>query len=76
MAASFHGQNLCPVKFADAVGLIVVMERAAQPVRAAEIEASDSDDYPDIDVEYKPEDRDGCMVALPPPTMASGKLRT
>jgi hypothetical protein len=59
--------NLCPIKFADSCGCVVVMERAMQPVTIEEIEAADPDYYPDIDVEPKPENYgrlDGAIVAL------------
>jgi hypothetical protein len=64
----FQWTNLCPVKFASPWGLILVMARAEQPVTSEEIEASDSDDYLDIDVEYdKPENwgrLNGAIVAI------------
>jgi hypothetical protein len=51
----FRWENLCPIKFADRFGLVVVMLRARQPVTQQEVEAADPDCYPDIDVEWKPE---------------------
>lgn len=44
--------NLCPIRFADRFGFIVIMVRASQPVTTDEIEAADPDCYPDIDVEF------------------------
>ncbi len=63
----FGWQNLCPIKFADPFGFITVMARAEQPVTEDEIEAADCDDYPDIHVEYKPENwgrLNGRLVAV------------
>ena len=49
----FAWQNLCPIKFADPFGFIVVMVRAEQPVTVDDVIAADPDDYPDVHVEYK-----------------------
>lgn len=51
----FGWENLCPVLAADPFGLVVVMQRAQQPVSVAEAIEAAGDYYPDIDCEYKPE---------------------
>jgi hypothetical protein len=51
----FKWTNLCPLKFADPLASSLVMERAEQSITEAEIIAADTDDYPDIDVEFKTE---------------------
>lgn len=53
----FGWENLCPVLFFDGIGLMLVMRRAEQPVSFDEVVQADQDYdyYPDIDVEYKPE---------------------
>ena len=51
----FGWDNLCPVHYSDPYGIILVMTRAAQPVSFEEIVNADIDYYPDINVEYKPE---------------------
>ena len=51
----FQWRTLCPVLFADPIGLLVVMARAAQPVTSAEVRAL-PDYYPNISAETKPED--------------------
>ena len=51
----FGWANLCPVLCADPFGLVVVMRRAIQPITLEEVVTADRDYYPDIDVEYKPE---------------------
>lgn len=54
----FGWDNLCPVYVSDPIGLILVMIRAHQPVSFEEIQVINSNEYdyyPDIDVEYKPE---------------------
>jgi hypothetical protein len=63
----FRWGNLCPIKFADYFGVIVIMSRAQQPVTVEEIEAADPDYYPDVDVEWKPENwgrLNGSVVAV------------
>jgi hypothetical protein len=50
----FKWQNLCPIWFADPLGCVVIMARASA-VTFDEIVAADRDDYPDINVEYKPD---------------------
>lgn len=52
----FGWQNLCPIEFADPLGIFVVMPRAAQPVTFAEVVKGKPDYYPDITSETKPED--------------------
>jgi hypothetical protein len=52
----FDWPHLCPILFADPLGMAVVMPRATQPVTSAEIEEADPDIYPDITAECKPED--------------------
>jgi hypothetical protein len=52
----FGWTNLCPVTFADPLGLLVVMPRAAQPVTFEEVVAATPDCYPDTTCETKPED--------------------
>lgn len=52
----FGWENLCPIKIADPFGVIVVMQRADQPVTAEDVDAAAHDYYPDITAEYKPED--------------------
>jgi hypothetical protein len=49
----FGWEHLCPIKFADPFGLIVIMTRAAQPVTIADIEQANYDYYPDITAETK-----------------------
>ena len=59
-------KTLCPVLFADSLGLVVVMPRAIQPVDFSEIDAL-PDYYPDITAESKVEDYgrlDGVVVAV------------
>lgn len=51
----FGWKNLCPIKFADALGMVLVMPRATQPVTRADI-ATMPDYHPDITSETKPED--------------------
>jgi hypothetical protein len=51
----FKWSHLCPVKFAGPFGTFLVMARATQPVTLSEIIDADPDCYPDIHVEYKPE---------------------
>jgi hypothetical protein len=52
----FGWENLCPVSFADPLGLFIVMPRAAQPVTFEDVVAATPDYYPDITSETKPED--------------------
>ncbi|MDH1731007.1 hypothetical protein N5F00_16050 [Pseudomonas chengduensis] len=55
----FGWEHLCPVRFCDPLGLILVMDRASQPVTFEEvISANDqeyNDYYPNVDLEYKAE---------------------
>jgi hypothetical protein len=62
----FRWNTLCPVLFADPVGVLVIMPRAQQPVDNAEVEGL-PDAYPTITSESKAEDFDrlgGRVVAL------------
>jgi hypothetical protein len=52
----FGWKNLCPIKFADPLGVFVVMPRATQPVTFEDVVAATPDYYPDITSETKPED--------------------
>ena len=52
----FGWKNLCPIKFADPLGIFVIMARAAQPVTFEEVVAATPDYYPDITSETKPQD--------------------
>ena len=52
----FRCENLCPIKFADPFGLLVVMPRAEQPVTFKDVVAATPDYYPDISSETKTED--------------------
>ncbi len=52
----FKWKNLCPVIYADPIGLLVVMPRAVQPVTQRDVDESTEHDYPDITAETKPED--------------------
>lgn len=56
----FRWDNLCPVLFADLVGLVVVMPRASQPVTSDEVDAAMGDYDPDVTSETKVEDF-GCL---------------
>jgi hypothetical protein len=51
----FGWANLCPIHFADPLGVVVVMPRAAQPVTPEEVEAL-PDYHPPYAAEYKAED--------------------
>ena len=52
----FGWKNLCPVLFADPLGLVVFMPCADQPVTFDEVVNASPDCYhPDINVEYKTE---------------------
>jgi hypothetical protein len=52
----FGWENLCPVTFADPLGLFVIMPRATPPVTFEDVAAATPDYYPDITSETKPED--------------------
>ena len=52
----FGWRNLCPITFADPLGLVVVMPRALQPVSFEEVVRATPDYFPDITAEAKPED--------------------
>lgn len=56
----FKWENLCPIKFADPIGLIVIMPKAKQPVSFEQVIEETPDYYPDITCEIKPEDF-GCV---------------
>ena len=63
----FGWENLCPIIFADPLGLVVVMPRASQPVSFDDVKAGYGNYYPDITAETKPEDFgsiNGRIVAL------------
>ena len=64
----FGWNSLCPVLFADPLGMLVVMRRARQPVTLQEIIDADPDDYPDTTAEVKEENfgflQDGSIVAV------------
>jgi len=63
----FGWENLCPVIFADPLGIVVVMPRAKQPVTADEVDAETPDSYPDTTSETKPDDFgrvEGRLLAL------------
>lgn len=54
----FRWENLCPVIVSDPAGLFLLMRRAEQPISFDDIKRVNEEDYdyyPDIDVEYKPE---------------------
>ena len=48
-------ETLCPILFADPLGVVVVMPRANQPVTVADVDAM-PDYYPQTTAESKPED--------------------
>ena len=52
----FGWPHLCPVLFADPLGLVVVMVRAVQPITPEEANEAIGDYYPDVTSETKPED--------------------
>lgn len=52
----FQWENLCPILFADPLGLVVVMPRARQPVTDDEIKAATNDCFPEPTYEYKAQD--------------------
>jgi len=65
----FNWENLCPVTYSAPLGLFLIMKRAEQLVTFDEIVSADEtlDYYPDINVEYKPENWgkvDGKLVCL------------
>ena len=63
----FRWKNLCPIMFADPLGLVVVMVRARQPVTPDQVYAAIPNDYPDIDCYDKAENfrrLDGRIVAI------------
>jgi hypothetical protein len=63
----FRWENLCPIVFADPLGLVVVMPRAEQPVTDDEIKAATPDYFPEPTYEYKAQDfgrLNGRVVAL------------
>jgi len=63
----FEWESLCPIIFADPVGLLVVMPRAEQPVTQDDAHEAYLDYYPNITAETKAEDfgRVGyCIFAL------------
>lgn len=51
----FAWRTLCPVLFADPIGLLVVMPRASQPVSQEQVDSL-PDYYPDITAETKHQD--------------------
>jgi len=63
----FRWKNLCPIVLSDPTGFFLLMRRAEQPVSFDDIKCADIDYYPDIDVEYKPENWgmiEGMVVCL------------
>lgn len=63
----FEWEFLCPIRFADPLGLVVVMPRATQPVTVMEIDEAWLNCYPDVLCEGKPDDWglvDGQVVCL------------
>lgn len=55
LAPPIRWENLCPVLFADPLGLFVVMPKA-EPASFEDVIAAERDYYPDVHVEMKPED--------------------
>ena len=51
----FGWRTLCPVLFADPLGMVVVMPRATQPIEASDL-ATLPDAYPGITAELKAQD--------------------
>ncbi len=51
----FEWKTLCPIYFADPLGILVIMPRANQPVSHDEVDAM-PDYYPSPMTEFKPED--------------------
>jgi hypothetical protein len=47
----FKWENLCPITFADPLGVIVVMPRAMQPATFDDVIAATPDYYPDVTCE-------------------------
>ena len=63
----FGWRNLCPIYYADSMGIIVVMPRAEQPVTFDDVvnaTSGEHDYYPENTAETKPEDygRVGTLV--------------
>jgi len=59
----FGWENLCPIYFADPLGVLVIMPRAKQPITCEDVKNATSgkyDYYPNIFTESKPEDW-GCL---------------
>jgi hypothetical protein len=58
----FRWEILCPIYFADPLGILVIMPRAEQPITFEEVKivTEKYDYYPNIKTEYKPEDW-GCL---------------
>jgi hypothetical protein len=52
----FGWKGLCPILFADPLGLVVVMWRAEQPVTDDEVKATIPVDFPEPTYKVKPED--------------------
>ena len=52
----FGWENLCPIIFADPLGMFAIMPKAKQPVTFEQVVAATPDYYPDITSETKPED--------------------
>ena len=52
----FRWDALCPIRFADPFGFLVVMPRAQQPVTVAEVVSLHDATHPDITAESKVED--------------------
>ena len=63
----FGWENLCPIYFADPLGILVIMPRAKQPVKKEDVINAYPDQDPNITAEGKPEDwgcLDGRILAL------------
>lgn len=59
----FGWENLCPIYFADSLGILVIMPRVQQPITFEDVKIATSgkyDYYPNIILETKPEDW-GCL---------------
>ena len=52
----FGWPYLCPILFADSLGLVVVMPRAHQPVTFDEVKRATPDCYPEPSTEFKAAD--------------------
>ena len=64
---TFGWESLCPVVFADPLGLLVVMPRVDQPVSQEDVEIGRGDPYPAPTGEWKPDDHgrlDGKVVVV------------